>query len=782
MILMNNKKILVRIIFFLLISTSLFGLSMHAEDSKNYNVGKNKEDFHDYDSTTSELQQIASTYPEIANLYDLGESVEGRTIWGLKITNNPDIEEFEPEVRICGAHHGDEYMSVELPLLLAWYLTENYTSNSTIKGLVDNHEIWIIPLVNPDGREAGSRYNANGIDLNRDYGFMWNVYAECFTQPETQVIRENALDNNFVVSLSFHTAGDVVNYLWNYKGDPAVDHDLIDQLSEQYGSHNGYWVVEGYDWYQTRGDTNDFSYGCRGDIDWTIETNNSNIPATWNQNQQAMIEIIEASDIGLTGIVTDNITGEPINATVWIEQAYWPCFTDPKIGDYHRLLLPGNYTVHFTANGYETQIHLIQVQNSSVSTFFNVSLDRANNYYAHQITMVRYIDAYGYPNNFQNNPTEAISALGAPDGICSSLGIGGVTVLDMNDHIVNEPETDDFTIYEGDGSDDGYHVHVSKTWDGPWIDLGSGFGTTTFDLEDGSIDWARFVKIRDDYDGDQYEQNPGCDIDAVAITNCGNEPQLLYSPTSYYAGILTQNETNTTQFQIWNGNAVLLNYSMIETCDWIEVTPIQGNSTGEHDSITVDIDTTGMSAGSHHYDIVISSNGGSGVFGVDVYVVVGPPPPSLEQTSFDRGFPIRHAVDGDWAGAQSFTPEYDIINSIDVFLRVFGVPEFDLIVELRKNSPDGVLLDSTVFTPEELSTNWNWLNVPTDIYTEPDVEYYIVIPPAPSGVTTSFGYEWGYAFDNQYNDGAFWFTRDGGGLWRDLPTMYEFTFKVNWLW
>jgi len=78
--------------------------------------------FHTYSQMTTELQDIANTYPSIAELFSLGSSVQGRTIWGLKITDNPGVEEDEPEVRICGAHHGNEFMSVELPLLLAWYL------------------------------------------------------------------------------------------------------------------------------------------------------------------------------------------------------------------------------------------------------------------------------------------------------------------------------------------------------------------------------------------------------------------------------------------------------------------------------------------------------------------------------------------------------------------------------------------------------------------------------------------------------------------------------------
>ena len=474
--------------------------------------------FHGYDSMTAELQYINSTYSNIATLYELGQSVQGRIIWGLKITDNPDNEENEPEVRICGAHHGDEYMSVELPLLLAWHLVENYGIDPSLTNLVDNREIWIIPMVNPDGREAGTRRNANNVDLNRDYGYMWigsGGSPSPFSQPETQSIRDHALDNNFVLSLSFHTSGDIVNYIWNYKGEPVADNDVVVMLSEQYGSHNGYWVVEGYDWYQTRGDTNDFSYGCRGDIDWTIETQNYDIPEAWDLNCEAMIEIIDAADMGITGIVTDANTGEPINATIWVEEVFWPCFTDPKIGDYHRVLMPGTYTVHFTANGYEEQVHVIEVVDLDVPTILNVELSPADEYYAYQVTSCNFYDPYSYPNNFQNNPTEAISSLGAPDGECASLGRGGVIVLDMGVKILNKENSTDLTVFEGDGTLDGYDVRASQEWDGPWIEIGSGFGTTEFDLQDGSLEWAQYLEIRDDYDGSPYEKNPGVDIDAI---------------------------------------------------------------------------------------------------------------------------------------------------------------------------------------------------------------------------------------------------------------------------
>ncbi len=151
----------------------------------------------------------------------------------------------------------------------------------------------------------------------------------------------------------------------------------------------------------------------------------------------------------------------------------------------------------------------------------------------------------------------------------------------------------------------------------------------------------------------------------------------------------------------------------------------------------------------------------------------------VEQLIFDRGFPIRHAVDGDWAGTQSFIPILSTLSKIELYLKSYGTPEFDLTVELRENDPEGIILDTVTFPAGNVPSSWAWLEVDfDDVTVSSGTEYFIVIPPAPSGVTTSFGYEWGYAFGDMYPDGCFWFTRDGGSLWRDLPDSYEFTFKT----
>lgn len=504
-------------------------------------------DFHSYAQMTALLQNISSNYPEISHLYDLGHSVQGRTIWGLKITTNPTVEEDKPEVRMCGVHHGNEYMGAELCLLLAQYLTDNYGTNETVTYLVDTREIWIIPMMNPDGHEMDTRGNANGVDLNRDYGYMWGPgwgSPGPFSQPETQVMRANAIDNPFVLSISYHTSQLKVNYVWNYKPERVPDNAVVENLSYQYASHNGYEVIEGYDWYQTRGDTNDFSYGCRGDIDWTVETPNTNIPQVWAVNREAMFDIIKAADMGLRGIVSDAQTGQPLAATVWIQETYWPCFTDPLVGDYHKPLLPGTYHVTVKANGYQEQEFMVDVETGQ-PTYLNVTLSRANNFYAYQITIAAY---YAPNDDFQNNPTEAIAALGPTDGSYASLGVGGYIIVDMYNNIT-DADGPDFKIDVSNGTDEGYQVFGSANWNGPWTNIGTCTGTTSFDLANTTLDTVRDIKIVDDGTGNPYETNPGCDIDAVenlAAAGANQPPNIPAQPQGPLTGAINIPYTYST--------------------------------------------------------------------------------------------------------------------------------------------------------------------------------------------------------------------------------------------
>lgn len=522
---MNVKKFLGFLCVVAMVAVSFSGfVSAKGIDDKEP-IDESRDDFHNYAGVTSELNDMISQYPSLCTLYDIGSSVLGKTIWALKISDNPSLEEDEPEVRFAGAHHGDELMSVEMPLLLAWHLLDNYGSDSRITAMVDNTEIWIIPLVNPDGRDANTRYNANGVDLNRNYGYMWDYAGGSpFSEPETQAFRAHALENNIALSFSYHTSGDVVNYVWNYKGQPAADNEFILWWSEDYGSYNGYWVVEGYDWYQTRGDTNDFSYGCRGDFDTTIELQDYDIEDCWDKNHDGMLNTIEYADLGIRGIITDAETDDPIRATVWVEEAFWPHFTDPAVGDYHIPILQGTYNLLICANGYENKTATVTVPNGG-NVVYSTSLEPAQNYYAQEVTIAVF-DEY---NDYANNPSEGPYALDAPDGRAASLGKGGYIVLDMGEiaTITDLEDEDDFEVIEL-GDDDGYYVSVSMNWDGPWTSVGSGFGTSSFDLSSAGLSEARYVKITDDNDGSASETNPCVDIDAVKYLK--NESEANTAP------------------------------------------------------------------------------------------------------------------------------------------------------------------------------------------------------------------------------------------------------------
>jgi carboxypeptidase T len=99
------------------------------------------------------IEELQKDYPEIAKKFVIGKSYEGREITGIKISDNVKEDEEEPSALFMGAHHSREWISIEVPIAIAQYLLENYNSDSKIRELVDNNEIFIIPIVNPDGVE-----------------------------------------------------------------------------------------------------------------------------------------------------------------------------------------------------------------------------------------------------------------------------------------------------------------------------------------------------------------------------------------------------------------------------------------------------------------------------------------------------------------------------------------------------------------------------------------------------------------------------------------------------
>ncbi|HEX7343852.1 MAG TPA: M14 family zinc carboxypeptidase, partial [bacterium] len=306
------------------------------------------DEFHTYDQMRSAFYTYAAAHPAIAQVVVLGYSIENRELFAMKISDNVAVEEDEPELAFWGNIHGNEYGGGEMPYLYALYLLDNYSINPAVAARVDNNEIWCVPLINPDGRVHGIRNNMNNVDLNRDFGYQWDGWGGSdapFGEVETRTVREFCLENNISLSTTFHCSGDVVFYQWGYSPNPAPDHNVIFRVGQRYAQAASYAFENSWDDYETHGETLDFVYGSLGGLCYTVEVSNSSssVNQTFARNQAGMNFFCDLAGQGLHGTVTDSSTGQAILAAVWISGSSIPAYTDPELGDLHRLVLPGIY-------------------------------------------------------------------------------------------------------------------------------------------------------------------------------------------------------------------------------------------------------------------------------------------------------------------------------------------------------------------------------------------------------------------------------------------------------
>jgi hypothetical protein len=333
--------------------------------------------YHSYSTLKDELNAYAELYPEICRLYSLGWSVRQRNIWAILITDNPDEEEDEPEVNFISTIHGNELEGTEMCLYFIDLLLREYGVDQRITTLVDSTAIWIVPLMNPDGFESGVRNNANRIDLNRDFPSPATISGNIFEvglpeisehQPEVQHVMDWAANNSFVLSANFHTAEAVVLYPYGYTNEITYDDELFRDISSRYSIHNPtIWnnprfpngIVNGAGFYVHEGNLMDWFYSYLSCFAVTVELvksqtslPGSELSALWLENRESMLSFLEAVHIGIRGLITDKATGEPLWAEVWVEGNDQPVFSDPDVGDYQRMLLPGTYNLIFNAPGY----------------------------------------------------------------------------------------------------------------------------------------------------------------------------------------------------------------------------------------------------------------------------------------------------------------------------------------------------------------------------------------------------------------------------------------------
>jgi carboxypeptidase T len=262
--------------------------------------------FHDFAEMTAALTDLGSRHADLAKVVSIGKSLEGRDIWAIHINSNPEAlasgRSNKPGVIFMGNHHAREHLSAEIPLMLAQHLLAN-KAESSVRSMLDTRDIWIIPMVNPDGVEwdiASTRYRmwrknrrnngdgTYGVDLNRNYGFKWGTGGSSkdpssdvymgktpFSEPETQVIRDFvSSQSNAKVLLSFHTFSELVLYPWGHTYDDIVksdDKQVFEKMAKTMAGWNGYTPQQASDLYIASGDTTDWAYGELGIFAFTFE-------------------------------------------------------------------------------------------------------------------------------------------------------------------------------------------------------------------------------------------------------------------------------------------------------------------------------------------------------------------------------------------------------------------------------------------------------------------------------------------------------------------------------
>jgi hypothetical protein len=361
------------------------------------------------------LNQVVLDHSGITRLEALGTTHEGRTIWGLMISDNAAMDEDEPTILFSGTHHAREVMTVEVVMDIIDHLTDNYGVVQAITDRVDAYQIWCVPIVNPDGVNrvfvtddfwrknlrdndgSGTITSNDGVDLNRNYEWGWGYQCQGSSgsissptyrgphegsEPETQAMVTLGRRIRPVFDVEYHSYGEDVFYAL------SCDPQFSPKLTTITGSDKSISrvIAEGFaaEIVQADGGLGFFPapYGSRvdgtgrdqqyhesGAIGFVTEVNSSAEGgfhpsyATWRdatvEGQRPgwlwLIDRIAGPAVG--GHVLDAVTGLPVEADVSLDEMQLPdgkrLTSRGDTGRFHIIVVEGNYTLRVTAPGYQ---------------------------------------------------------------------------------------------------------------------------------------------------------------------------------------------------------------------------------------------------------------------------------------------------------------------------------------------------------------------------------------------------------------------------------------------
>ena len=324
------------------------------------------EGYHTYAEMLGEIDAAVSAHPGIVDRFSIGQSYEAREIWAVKISDNVDVDEDEPEVLFEGLHHASEHMSLEMNLYLLSMLTANYGESDAlgerVTDIVDGREIYIVFMLNPDGAEwdisAGGSALRNwrrnrqpipnaapvGVDLNRNWGFGWGCCKgstampgrwnyrgpEPWFAPEVRALRDFVLSRvvngrqQIRAAMSFHISGQQI--MWPYgntfadlpKTLTANDLQAFVALGHGIAALNGYVPQQMSDLYLSDGSATDWLYGDQRilalimEMSATEDPKGNEIAAELALNHEAMLYFLENADCPYRPAGLDTINCGPL--------------------------------------------------------------------------------------------------------------------------------------------------------------------------------------------------------------------------------------------------------------------------------------------------------------------------------------------------------------------------------------------------------------------------------------------------------------------------------------
>lgn len=349
-----------------------------------------------FDGYISMMEEFESNYPELCKIIEIGESVQGRKLLVAKISNNVETDEKEPSFLYHAMIHGDETLGYILMLHLIDYLLTNYATDTLVTKLVDNIEIYIDPLVNPDGTYYGGnstvsgarRNNANNKDLNRNWP-CWcmegsHKYYGMYDswEPEVKAVKDFFESDNFVMSADLHSGTE--NVMYPSRNIEEVDKEWYLYVCHMYADTASKYSPSGYD-LEVINDNDTLSYNAHGSWMYypviyrscrniTLELsvrkllNESDLNDHWDYNYRSLLKYIEQVLFGIQGMVSDSLTGAPLKAKAFVEDHDKDSsivYSHLPHGDFYRPIFQGTYDVTFSAEGYKSKtIKGVQVENN----------------------------------------------------------------------------------------------------------------------------------------------------------------------------------------------------------------------------------------------------------------------------------------------------------------------------------------------------------------------------------------------------------------------------------